>query len=127
MKPLPALELVTRLEDAEWLDPVSKKVRKVVKRAIRPKWARDVLHGVPIGHPVHPLAVQVPMGAWISAAVLDALPGNDRASALLIGVGTGAAVPSAVAGFTDWTQLHPQQQHEPAPPAAAGGAAASSR
>jgi len=110
MKPLPALELVTRLEDAEWLDPVSKKVRKVVKRAIRPKWARDVLHGVPIGHPVHPLAVQVPMGAWISAAVLDALPGNDRASALLIGVGTGAAVPSAVAGFTDWTQLHPQQQ-----------------
>ena len=110
MKPLPALELVTRLEDAEWLDPVSKKVRKVVKRAIRPKWARDVLHGVPLGHPVHPLAVQVPMGAWISAAVLDALPGNDRASALLIGVGTGAAVPSAVAGFTDWTQLHPQQQ-----------------
>ncbi|MFM9275913.1 Rieske 2Fe-2S domain-containing protein [Pseudarthrobacter sp. NKDBFgelt] len=110
MKPLPALELVTRLEDAEWLDPISKKVRKVVKRAIRPKWARDVLHGVPIGHPVHPLAVQVPMGAWISAAVLDALPGNDKASALLIGVGTGAAVPSAVAGFTDWTQLHPQQQ-----------------
>lgn len=110
MKPLPALELVTRLEDAEWLDPVSKKVRKVVKRVIRPKWARDVLHGVPIGHPVHPLAVQVPMGAWISAAVLDALPGNDKASALLIGVGAGAAVPSAVAGFTDWTQLHPQQQ-----------------
>ena len=110
MKPLPALELVTRLEDADWLDPAAKKVRKVVKRVIRPKWARDVLHGVPIGHPVHPLAVQVPLGAWISAAVLDALPGNDRAAAVLIGVGTGTAVPSAVAGFTDWTQLHPQQQ-----------------
>lgn len=110
MKPLPALELVTRLEDAEWLDPVAKKVRKVVKRVIRPKWARDVLHGVPIGHPVHPLAVQVPLGAWISAAVLDAFPGNDRAAAVLIGMGTGTAVPSAVAGFTDWSQLHPQQQ-----------------
>jgi nitrite reductase/ring-hydroxylating ferredoxin subunit/uncharacterized membrane protein len=110
MKPLPALELVTRLEDADWLDPAAKKVRKVVKRVIRPKWARDVLHGVPIGHPVHPLAVQVPLGAWISAAVLDAFPGNDRAAAVLIGVGTGTAVPSAVAGFTDWTQLHPQQQ-----------------
>ena len=110
MKPLPALELVTRLEDADWLDPAAKKVRKVVKRVIRPKWARDVLHGVPIGHPVHPLAVQVPLGAWISAAVLDALPGHDRAAAVLIGVGTGTAVPSAVAGFTDWTQLHPQQQ-----------------
>lgn len=110
MKPLPALELVTRLEDAEWLDPVAKKVRKVVRRVIRQKWARDVLHGVPIGHPVHPLAVQVPLGAWISAAVLDAFPGNERAAAVLIGVGAGTAVPSAVAGFTDWTQLHSQQQ-----------------
>ncbi|RKO23694.1 DUF2231 domain-containing protein [Pseudarthrobacter phenanthrenivorans] len=110
MKPLPALELVARLEDAEWLDPVAKKVRKVVKRTIRPKWARDVLHGVPIGHPVHPLAVQVPLGAWISAAVLDAFPGNDRAATVLVGLGAASAVPSAVAGFMDWSQLHNQQQ-----------------
>jgi nitrite reductase/ring-hydroxylating ferredoxin subunit/uncharacterized membrane protein len=110
MRPLPALELVARLEDADWLDPVAKKVRKFVKRTIRPQWARDILHGVPIGHPVHPLAVQVPLGAWISAAVLDALPGNDRASSILIGVGSASAVPAAVAGFMDWSQLHSQQQ-----------------
>ena len=110
MKPLPALELVTRLEDADWLDPLAKKVRKIVKRTIRPQWARDILHGVPIGHPVHPLAVQVPLGAWISAAVLDALPGNDKAASVLIGVGSASAVPSAVAGFMDWSQLHSQQQ-----------------
>jgi nitrite reductase/ring-hydroxylating ferredoxin subunit/uncharacterized membrane protein len=110
MKPLPALELVTRLEDAEWLDPLAKKVRKLVKRTIRPQWARDILHGVPIGHPVHPLAVQVPLGSWISAAVLDALPGNDKAATVLIGVGSASAVPSAVAGFMDWSQLHSQQQ-----------------
>lgn len=110
MKPLPALELVTRLEDADWLDPLAKKVRKIVKRTIRPQWARDILHGVPIGHPAHPLAVQVPLGSWISAAVLDALPGNDKAATVLIGVGSASAVPSAVAGFMDWSQLHPQQQ-----------------
>ena len=110
MKPLPALELVARLEDADWLDPLAKRVRKVVKSAIRPQWARDILHGVPVGHPVHPLAVQVPLGAWLSAAVLDALPGNGRAAQVLIGVGTLSAVPSAVAGFNDWTELHPQQQ-----------------
>lgn len=110
MKPLPVLELVTRLEDADWLDPLAKKVRKIVKRTIRPQWARDILHGVPIGHPVHPLAVQVPLGAWISAAVLDALPGNDKAARVLIGVGSASAVPSAVAGFMDWSQLHSQQQ-----------------
>ncbi|WP_461188026.1 Rieske (2Fe-2S) protein [Arthrobacter sp. Z4-13] len=110
MKPLAALELVTRLEDAEWLDPVARKVRKVVKRTVRPQWARDILHGVPIGHPVHPLAVQVPLGSWISAAVLDALPGNDQAATVLIGVGAASAVPSAVAGLMDWSQLHSQQQ-----------------
>jgi nitrite reductase/ring-hydroxylating ferredoxin subunit/uncharacterized membrane protein len=110
MKPLPALELVTRLEDAEWLDPLAKSVRKAVKKVIRPRWARDILHGVPIGHPVHPLAVQVPIGAWISAGVLDAVPGSEKAARLLIGVGTISVLPSAAAGFTDWSQLHPQQQ-----------------
>lgn len=110
MKPLPALELVARLEDAEWLDPVAKSVRKVVKKAIRPRWARDILHGVPIGHPVHPLAVQVPLGAWISAAVLDVVPGTEQAAKVLVGVGAASVLPSAVAGFTDWSQLHPQQQ-----------------
>lgn len=110
MKPLPALELVTRLEDADWLDPLAKTVRKAVRKVIRPAWVRDVLHGVPLGHPVHPLAVQVPLGAWVSAAVLDALPGNEEAAGVLVGVGTAAAVPAAVAGFTDWTQLHSQQQ-----------------
>ena len=110
MKPLPALELVTRLEDAEWLDPLAKSVRKAVKKVIKPQWARDILHGVPIGHPVHPLAVQVPIGAWLSAGVLDAVPGGEKAARLLIGVGAASVLPSALAGFTDWSQLHPQQQ-----------------
>jgi nitrite reductase/ring-hydroxylating ferredoxin subunit len=110
MKPLPALELVTRLEDAEWLDPVAKSVRKAVRKVLRPRWARDILHGVPIGHPVHPLAVQVPIGAWVSAGVLDALPGTGKAAGILVGVGTASVIPSALAGFTDWSQLHPQQQ-----------------
>ncbi|TLM70911.1 Rieske 2Fe-2S domain-containing protein [Pseudarthrobacter sp. NamB4] len=110
MRPLPALELVARLEDAEWLDPVAKKVRKAVRKVVRPRWARDVLHGVPIGHPVHPLAVQVPIGAWVSAGVLDAIPGSENAARVLIGVGTASVLPSALAGFTDWTQLHSQQQ-----------------
>ncbi|WP_018760879.1 Rieske 2Fe-2S domain-containing protein [Arthrobacter sp. 135MFCol5.1] len=110
MKPLPALELVTRLEDADWLDPLAKSVRKAVKKVIPARWARDVLHGVPVGHPVHPLAVQVPIGAWLSAGVLDAVPGGEKAARLLIGVGAASVVPSALAGFTDWSQLHPQQQ-----------------
>ncbi len=110
MKPLPLLSLVSRLEEAARLDPWVARTKSVVNAAIRPQQLRDVLHGIPIGHPVHPMAVQVPLGAWISAAVLDALPGYGRAAKLLVGVGVASALPSAVSGLTDWSELHEQQQ-----------------
>jgi nitrite reductase/ring-hydroxylating ferredoxin subunit/uncharacterized membrane protein len=110
MKPLPLLNVVSRLEDSLWLDPLVAGVRGTVNSIIRFPWLRDVLHGVPLGHPVHPVGVQIPMGGWTSAAILDAVPGNDRAAGVLIGVGVVSAVPSAVAGFTDWSELHEQQQ-----------------
>jgi nitrite reductase/ring-hydroxylating ferredoxin subunit/uncharacterized membrane protein len=110
MKQLPLLNVVSRLEDSRWLDPLVAGVKGTVNSIVRFPWLRDVLHGVPLGHPVHPLGVQIPMGAWTSAAILDAVPGNDRAAGILIGVGAITAVPSAVAGLTDWSDLHEQQQ-----------------
>lgn len=110
MKELPLLNVVSRLEDSLWLDPWVQGVKGTVNSIVRFPWLRDVLHGVPLGHPVHPLGVQIPLGAWTSAAVLDAVPGTERAAGILIGVGAITAVPSAVAGFTDWSDLHEQQQ-----------------
>ncbi|MCU1521700.1 MAG: Rieske (2Fe-2S) domain protein [Arthrobacter sp.] len=110
MKELPLLNIVSRLEDSLWLDPWIQGVKGAVNSIVRFPWLRDVLHGVPLGHPVHPLGVQIPLGAWTSAAVLDAVPGSERAAGILIGVGAITAVPSAVAGFTDWSDLHEQQQ-----------------
>ncbi|MET7683355.1 Rieske 2Fe-2S domain-containing protein [Streptomyces sp. NPDC005423] len=71
--------------------------------------AKDVLHGRWLGHPVHPLMVQVPLGTWLSAAVLDLWPGRSREAGVLVGVGLAAAVPAALSGATDWAELHPQQ------------------
>jgi nitrite reductase/ring-hydroxylating ferredoxin subunit/uncharacterized membrane protein len=110
VKELPLLNAVSRLEDSRWLDPLVTGVRRAVNSVVRVPWLRDVLHGVPLGHPLHPLAVQVPLGAWTSAAVLDAVPGSERAAAILIGVGAVSVVPSALAGLTDWSDLHEQQQ-----------------
>ncbi len=110
MQPLPLLSLVSRLEDAAGLDPWAARTKTVVDALIQPQQLRDVLHGIPIGHPVHPMAVQVPLGAWTSAAVLDAFPGNGRAASLLVGMGVVSAVPSMVSGLTDWSELHEQQQ-----------------
>ncbi|MCY0905287.1 Rieske 2Fe-2S domain-containing protein [Arthrobacter sp. H14-L1] len=110
MKTLPLLNAVDRLENLKALDPVAGAVRDLVNRAVRPRWLRDVLHGVPLGHPLHPLLVQVPMGAWISAAVLDCLPGGAPAATSLVAVGLSTAGPSALAGYVDFSTLHEQQQ-----------------
>ncbi|TCL83180.1 MULTISPECIES: Rieske 2Fe-2S domain-containing protein [unclassified Rathayibacter] len=110
MREVKLVRLVSRLENEAALDPLVDRVKKVVDAVIRPQPVRDVLHGVPIGHPVHPLLVLVPTGAWVSAAVLDLLPGNERAARTLIGLGIVSVLPTAAAGYTDWSELHEQQK-----------------
>ncbi|WP_417374491.1 Rieske 2Fe-2S domain-containing protein [Glutamicibacter protophormiae] len=109
MKRMPLVGLVDRLEHATALDPLVKSIQKIVGTALRSRSLRDVLHGVPLGHPVHPLAAQVPLGTWVSAAALDTVAGTDRAARLLIGVGVISALPTAVAGYADWSKMHEQQ------------------
>ncbi|MCJ0869748.1 DUF2231 domain-containing protein [Streptomyces sp. AP-93] len=66
---------------------------------------RDVLRGRQLGHPLHPVLVQVPVGCWLSAGVLDAVPGGQPAATMLTAVGLAGAGPSAVAGWVDWAEL----------------------
>ncbi|MGW3990764.1 Rieske 2Fe-2S domain-containing protein [Streptomyces sp. NPDC004830] len=103
------LWLLDRLERESGADAVIDTLRKGV-RALPLGRGRDLLHGRWMGHPVHPLMVQVPIGSWLSAAVLDLRPGRSREARLLIGVGLGAAAPAALAGWVDWAELHRQQQ-----------------
>ena len=110
MRELSILKPVAKLEEWKFLDPVIKEVERTLDRVLRRSPVEDVLHGVPIGHPLHPALVLVPAGTWISAAILDVVPGASRASRLLVGVGLLGAAPSILAGWTDWTRSHRQQQ-----------------
>lgn len=110
MRELALVKQLGRLENASALDPVIERVSTVVNAIFRPSGIRDLLHGVPLGHPLHPLMVQVPLGAWTSAAMLDLLPGTGAASTLLVGVGVVTALPAAAAGEVDWTDLHEQHK-----------------
>jgi nitrite reductase/ring-hydroxylating ferredoxin subunit/uncharacterized membrane protein len=99
------MQILHRLEQAHSLDPVSDKLQAAVYAAARPQRLRDLLHGTWLGHPLHPVLVQVPVGAFLSAAVLDLLPGRRPASTTLIAVGTAASVPAVAAGLADWSQM----------------------
>jgi nitrite reductase/ring-hydroxylating ferredoxin subunit/uncharacterized membrane protein len=123
MRTSSALDAATdRLENAEGLDAVAAPIRGAVQAW--PTGLRDALHGVWLNHPVHPLMIVAPLGSWLSAAVLDLLPGNERASQALVGLGTLSAAPTALTGWADWSQLHPQQQRVGLVHAAGNGVAA---
>jgi nitrite reductase/ring-hydroxylating ferredoxin subunit len=98
-------QLLTRLEQARALDPVSEKLQQTVFAVVRPQGLKDLLHGTWLGHPLHPVLVQVPVGAFLSAAVLDLVPGGRRAAGTLIGLGVAASAPAVAAGFADWSEM----------------------
>lgn len=110
MRELPFLKPIARLESATGLDPIVQPVHRFLDAVLKPRDLEDVLHGVPAGHPVHPVLVQIPVGAWTSAAVLDLLPGTARASRVLVGVGVLASGSAILTGWADWARARPQQQ-----------------
>ncbi|MEU5281210.1 Rieske 2Fe-2S domain-containing protein [Streptomyces asoensis] len=103
------LTLLDRLEREPRADTLIDAISSGV-RSLPLGRGRDVLHGRWLGHPVHPLMVQVPIGSWTSAAVLDLLPGRSREAGLLIGIGLAAAGPAVLTGAADWAELHHEQQ-----------------
>ena len=102
------LALMGRVEQAESLDGLVEGIRRAV-RAVPLGKGRDVLHGRWLGHPVHPILVQVPVGAWLSSAVLDWMPGGRRSATLLVAVGLAGAGPAVVTGLVDWAELEREQ------------------
>ncbi|MFK4148819.1 Rieske 2Fe-2S domain-containing protein [Streptomyces sp. NPDC004065] len=102
------LRSIDKLEQFSGADRMLDAVRRTV-RAVPLGRARDGLHGRWLGHPVHPVMVQLPIGSWLSAAVLDVVPGQRRAVRILIATGVVSALPAAVAGLVDWAELHRQQ------------------
>lgn len=73
--------------------------------------AADLLHGTWLGHPLHPVLTDVTIGAWTFGAVFDMLgviSGDRRTQQLadrLTAIGTASALPTALAGLTDYSTL----------------------
>ncbi|WP_018654061.1 Rieske (2Fe-2S) protein [Actinomadura flavalba] len=113
--PLPARrpgpgELAEGLERATVLDRAVGAVQKSVQKALPAGPLRDTLNGVPFGHPAHPPLTDLPIGAFLSVALLDLLPGDRRATRTLLTAGLVGSLPTAVTGWADWSSLHREQQ-----------------
>jgi nitrite reductase/ring-hydroxylating ferredoxin subunit/uncharacterized membrane protein len=71
----------------------------------------DFLHGTWLGHSLHAAMVTVPIGAWTTSVGFDAygaLSGSreaDWAADRLLAIGIAAAVPTALAGLTDYSAI----------------------
>src|SRR3978361_2406756 len=99
--------ILDRLAPVSARDKVAGPARTAVLAVLKPTALKDFLHGTWLGHPLHPVLVQVPVGSWVSAGLLDAVPPMRPAATVLIGTGVVAAVPAAMAGAADWSEQGP--------------------
>ncbi len=80
--------LVRSLETSEQLDDAVGRVRTVAQHLVSPAPLRRSLSGTDLGHPIHPVLVQLPLGLWISTWILDVIGlGRTRAARRLLGFG----------------------------------------
>jgi nitrite reductase/ring-hydroxylating ferredoxin subunit/uncharacterized membrane protein len=95
------------LEHYEALDQVADPAAEAAGRVLGGGRIKEVLSGTWLGHPLHPAAVAVPIGALAGVSVLDALggagSGSSEARRRLLAVGLLAAVPAAASGLSDWS------------------------
>lgn len=101
----PALvDAVEQLENATALDDAVAAMKHAADALVTNPRVRDLLRGRDVGHAVHPILTDVPIGAWVSAAVLDVAPveGSATAARRLVGLGLLSAVPTAVTGLAEW-------------------------
>ena len=102
--------LVNRFFDAQtWADDVGETTQKIIRAIYRPAVLRDLLHGVWLGHPLHPLLTDVPVGAFTAGLVLDLLTGpypnlHDGANLVTL-VGFVVMAAAILSGFADYIDL----------------------
>ena len=106
-------ELAQAIGSQEWLDKIAKPVEKSVEKAFpgsAGQTVKDALHGKWLGHPLHPVMTDIPIGAWMMAQVFDALGAArntrayDNAARVCITTGLVGAVGAAVTGLADWSE-----------------------
>ena len=104
------------LADQKWLDGIADVVQPAVQGAFdglgpARRQVKNALNGTWLGHPLHPVLTDIPIGAWTVTVLLDAMDagggsgskGLRRASDASLLLGLAGAAGAAVTGLTDWS------------------------
>lgn len=115
-------DLTERLESAiaesKTIDRTAGKVSAWLNEGFQATALRPLklfLNGSWLGHPLHPLLTDIPIGAWTVTILLDLaglLTGSPLgiAAAITTGLGLVAALGTAAAGLMDWMDTGPPEQ-----------------
>lgn len=94
-----------RIESSPALERPARALSDAARRLLPPGRRKDALTGTWLGHALHPLLTDFPLGMWMSGSVLDLFGGAGAAphARRLVGLGVVAAVPTALSGVADWS------------------------
>ncbi|MGH7930947.1 MAG: Rieske 2Fe-2S domain-containing protein [Candidatus Binatia bacterium] len=104
------------IKKQDWLEPIADRLQPTVAAALDsggvlgPQVGK-FLHGTWLGHPLHVVLTDVPLGSWTVAAVLDVLEEKTgsraigRGADIAIKVGLVGAAAAAMTGLADWSKI----------------------
>ena len=106
---------LAQIADQPALDVIAEPLSRAVRGAYElagpaGERAKNALHGVWLHHPLHPVFTDLPLGAWTTGLVLDAVAATNRdesmarAADVAIAVGLAGAAAAALTGLTDWSE-----------------------
>ncbi|HKT87481.1 MAG TPA: Rieske 2Fe-2S domain-containing protein [Candidatus Sulfotelmatobacter sp.] len=108
--------VIGKIEQQEWLKPAEEGLQKAIHKSFEFRGGRQVknfLHGTWIGHPLHVILTDVPIGAWTTAVFFDALDSMSSrreyrvAADAALGLGLVSAMGAAATGLADWQDIDP--------------------
>lgn len=102
----PLNDAVAQLESVEALDGPGKAAGRTVRGLLPAGSApKNVLSGAWLGHALHPMLTDVPIGVWTSSVVLDWTggEGSQAAADRLILTGLLSAGATIATGWSDWS------------------------
>lgn len=114
--------VINRFIDRQrWLEPVADFLQKVVAGTYKVLGApghtlRTFVHGTWLGHPLHTVITDIPLGAWTVAVLFDIIyifnrtRGWSAAADVTILVGFIAALVAVITGYTDWNDTYGRER-----------------